>query len=109
LLLSTVAGADALRDPTRPPQPRAVRGTVLHESLPAVSAVFIGPERRKAVVDGRLVQAGDLLNEGTIESVSAEGVIWRRRGVAHELPLPRASTNFKRPAVGPARNENGVQ
>ena len=108
-LASALANADGLRDPTRPPLPQSARSVIVHEALPEVSAVFSSGKRRKAVVDGRLVQAGDALNNGTIESVSADGVIWRCHGVTHELLLQRAPANFKKPAMGQARIDNGAQ
>jgi hypothetical protein len=109
ILLAPLAGADGLRDPTRPPLPTAPAGVPHSEPLPVVTAVFISSDSSKAIVDGRLVKAGDSISDGTIEAVSAEGVIWRRRGAAHELPLPRTLANFKKPAAGPARTDNGVQ
>ena len=109
VLMSPLAGADGLRDPTRPPMPEAPAGAVHSEPLPVVTALFISGDARKAIVDGRLVQPGDSVSDGKIEAVSADGVIWRRRGTAHELQLPRTLANFKKPAAGPARSDNGAQ
>jgi MSHA biogenesis protein MshK len=109
ILLAPLCGAGELRDPTRPPAPPAAAGAVVREALPAVTAVFISAASRKAIVDGRLVQAGDSLDDGKVEAVSASGVIWSRRGVRRELQLPRALANLKKPATGPARADNGVQ
>jgi len=108
MLVWSLAGADALRDPTRPPMPQAGPGAVVHEPLPAVTALFISGETRTAIVDGHLVRAGDSIGDGKIEAVSANGVIWRRRGVAHDLQLPRAAAHFKKRATGPARTDSGV-
>ena len=108
LLIAPVAGADGLRDPTRPPMPAAPSITMHSEPLPMVTAVFISADSRKAIVDGRLVQAGDSISDGKIETVSADGVVWRRHGAAHELQLPRTLANFKKPAAGPARSDNGA-
>ena len=108
MLICAPGFADGLRDPMRPPAPAATPGAVIHDSLPAVSAIFVAGDARVAVVSGRLVRAGDEIGDGKIEAVSADGVIWRRRGVAHELLLPRPSARFKKPATGPARTDNGV-
>ena len=108
MLAVPVAAVGGLRDPTRPPMPQAPASAVVRESLPSVSALFISASSRKALVNGRLVQVGDSVDDGKIEAVSADGVIWRRRGTAHELLLPRSLANFKKPAAGPARVDNGV-
>jgi len=109
MLISTPGLAEGLRDPMRPPAPAVTRGAAVHDSFPAVSAIFVAGDTRTAVVGGRLVRVGDEIDEGKIEAVSAGGVIWRRRGVAHELLLPRSSFSFKKAATGPARTDNGVQ
>jgi hypothetical protein len=109
MLFSPLTGADGLRDPMRPPMPPAPPVVAVHEALPAVTAIFVSGQTRKAIVGGRLVHAGDSLGDGTVEAVSADGVTWRRHGFAHELQLPRASASFKKPATGPARTDNGVQ
>ena len=108
MLLAPLAAAGGLRDPTRPPMPQAPAGAVVSKPLPTVTALFISGDTRKAIVNGRLVQAGDSLSDGKIEAVSAGGVIWRRHGTAHDLQLPRTLANFKKPAAGPARSDNGA-
>jgi len=108
-LFACLAGADGLRDPTRPPMPQQAPGAVAREPVPTVTAVFTSGESRKAIVAGRLVKAGDSIGDGIVESVTDGGVIWRHRGAAHELLLPRPLANFKKAATGPARTDNGVQ
>ncbi len=108
ILVASLAGAEGLRDPTRPPQPRAAARAVVRNQMPAVSAIFTRGTDRKAIVDGRLVKAGDAIGGGRIEAVSADGIRWVRKGIAHELRMNAAAANFKKPAAGAPRVANGV-
>ena len=107
LLMATAAVAVGLHDPTRPPQARAAARAIVRDQLPRVSAVFTRGEVRKAIVDGRLVKTGDDIAGGRILAVLGEGVRWVRKGVSHELKLPGAVANFKKPAANSPRVANG--
>jgi hypothetical protein len=105
LWLTTAAPADVLRDPTRPPQP-AARARA-EESGPALTAVFSAGNRRSAIVNGRLVKAGDTVGGYSIEDVLADGVRYRLGGSVRELHLPKPADTVKKPAAGPAREASG--
>jgi hypothetical protein len=105
---SVSAQADALRDPTRPPQPAAARVSA-QEAAPALTAVFASGERRSAIFNGRLVKAGDSVGSYSIEDVLADGVRYRHAGTVHELYLPHAPGTVKKPATAPARGGSGGQ
>lgn len=105
---SVPAHADALRDPTRPPQPAAAR-VIAQESAPVLTAVFTSGERRSAIFNGRLVKAGDAVGGYSIEDVLADGVRYRHAGTVHELYLPHAAGTVKKPATAPARGGSGGQ
>jgi hypothetical protein len=98
---------DALRDPTRPPH--VVGAHAAAESAPVLSAVFASGERRRAIFNGRLVKAGDIVGGYSIEDVRPDGVRYRHAGAVHELYLPRPADTVKKPAAAPARGAIGGQ
>jgi MSHA biogenesis protein MshK len=82
LLLSMTAKAamgDRLVDPT---QPAYARPTNTSETLPAVrvEAILQSGERRLAIVNGKVVRAGDRLGAIQILEVSTDGVRYSRGG-----------------------------
>ncbi len=79
LLLSLVTWADSgnLRDPTRPEGlARPVSGvsgkTV---SLPKLSSVLIGNDRRLAVIDGHVMAEGDVSNGLRVRRINSDNVL----------------------------------
>lgn len=99
--------AHGTRDPMRPPLPAAERTAVRAARAPDLSAVIGSGERRVAVVNGRVVRAGDTVDGALILAVFDDGVRYSRAGVARELRLPPAAT-VKRPAqIGPAGPRSG--
>jgi hypothetical protein len=58
-------------------------------------------ERRVAIVDGRVVRAGDAIAGGRIEEVTARGVRYRRGAELRELRLG-ATAEIKKPAAATA-------
>jgi hypothetical protein len=73
-------GMPPLADPTRPPGPaHADAGRPASRPLD-VSAVFLFGSRPIALVDGRLLAAGDRIGSITIEAVLADGVRYRTAG-----------------------------
>jgi hypothetical protein len=87
LLLASAAGAQVVRDPMRPPDaaPTAVR-----RSGPATLKLegVIAGAMRVAIVNGRLVHAGDQVAGVTIVEVLANGVRYSRAGRIQTLVLP---------------------
>jgi hypothetical protein len=98
LLLLPIA-ADAARDPMRPPQAETTtRRAAPVEYVPTLTAVMGTPERRIAIVDGRVVRPGDTVAGGAIEAVTERGVRYRRGGTVRELRLASPAA-VKKPAA----------
>lgn len=110
VLLTALASAqaDPLRDPTRPPQAGGTHAKAL-EAVPVLTAVFSEGERHSAIVNGRLVKAGDSVGAYLIEDVLADGVRYRHAGTVRDLHLPHAADSVKKPALAPARGAIGGQ
>jgi MSHA biogenesis protein MshK len=89
LWLSTIAFSQAIRDPMRPAgaapaaRPRAV-------STFKLEGVISGAVR-VAIVNGRLVRAGDEVGGAKILEVLSHGVRYSRGGQVHSLLLPGAA------------------
>ena len=95
-----------LRDPMRPPQHNLAQRAAV-AATPVVSALFIGPTRRAAIVNGRLVHEGDTLGAFTIVALLDDGIRYQSRGVLHEQRLLARELQFKKPAASVARLANG--
>jgi len=108
LIVPLAGGAQTLRDPTRPPLPVAAHRDTVRDSVPRLSGIFTSGERRAAIVNGRLVHAGDSVDQLAIEAVLADGIRYRQAGVAHALYVKRANPTFKKPAAAPIRVVSGV-
>jgi MSHA biogenesis protein MshK len=96
LVAIAVAGrvfAGDLRDPMRPagatPAPAARPAPVRSLKLEGV----IAGEKRVAIVNGRLVRAGDSVAGALILEVFARGVRYERAGKIHTLTLATAPAN----------------
>ena len=92
VLLGSVAvsgpGAAELRDPMRPPG-LAQGGPQRSSVAPTrVTAVFISPTRRAAVVDGKLVHAGESAGLCFVEEVLDRGVRCRFSKSVRVVQLP---------------------
>ncbi|HME40760.1 MAG TPA: hypothetical protein VKG63_17530 [Steroidobacteraceae bacterium] len=105
--LALTAGADELRDPTRPPLPQG-HTAAFHEPLPVLSAVLTFGGERTAIFNGQLVRRGSVVGAYTIDSVLEDGVKYRHANQWHELHLVHASTSFKKPAADAPRAPAGV-
>jgi hypothetical protein len=103
-----LAGADALRDPTRPPLAQ-IHLSIAHEPPPVLSAVMGANGSRIAIFNGKLVRSGGSVGAYVIEAVFQDGVRYRHAGLTRELKLPHAATPFKKPSTAPARLSAGVQ
>jgi hypothetical protein len=85
-----VSAADALVDPTRP-----VSAHVAPESQPESAAVHVQAivsraESRVAIVNGKVVRAGDHLGSISIQEVTAEGVRYLQHGQSNFARVPGA-------------------
>jgi MSHA biogenesis protein MshK len=100
--LAATAAADGMRDPMRPvgaapAAPRAL--TVQALRLEGV----IGGEKRVAIINGKLVRAGDSIAGARIIEVLHDGVRFERAGKVSTLTLPGAPPST---AVRVARSQD---
>lgn len=109
LVVAALAAPDALaRDPMRPPQAAASRGAASVASPVLLSAVIGDGARRIAIVNGRVMRAGETLDGVTVERIDASGIVYRRGGVQRELKLASAPV-VKRPAAQFVARGNSVK
>lgn len=106
LACAPLAAADGLRDPTRPPEPKAQRPGV-HESAPVLSAIIGSDAGRIAIFNGQLVRSGGSVGSYSIEAVFVDGVRYRHAGRTQELYLPRAGS-IKHSSTSPVRVAGGA-
>jgi MSHA biogenesis protein MshK len=108
VLTALVPAIAAARDPMRPPQHSAARSESRAESPVLLSAVMGAGDRRIAIVNGRVLRAGESFEGITVERVDATGIVYRRGGVQRELKLASAPA-VKRPAAVAVARMNGVK
>jgi MSHA biogenesis protein MshK len=90
-LLAGPARAGEVRDPMRPAgTPTAARPAPVHSLK--LEGVIAG-EKRVAIVNGRLVRAGDVIAGARILEVFATGVRYERAGKVSTLTLSVAQSN----------------
>ena len=78
LSLQVLAGGEKLRDPTRPERfAEPVSGFVGKKkvTLPRLSSVLIGDDRRLAVIDGELMAEGDVSNGLRVQRIISDRVV----------------------------------
>jgi hypothetical protein len=103
LLLSMTAqavGADRLVDPTQPAHARAASAS---EIMPAVrvEAILQSGERRLAIVNGKVVRAGDRLGSIQILEVNTEGVRYSQAGETNIARLTGKPMQVRRNVENP--------
>jgi hypothetical protein len=90
-LLAGTAAAGEVRDPMRPAgAPTAARPAPVHALK--LEGVIAG-EQRVAIVNGRLVRAGDVIAGARILEIFATGVRYERAGKVATLTLSVAQSN----------------
>jgi MSHA biogenesis protein MshK len=80
------AHAQALRDPTRPPDFSAAAPEV-EATVSALQSVLISPGRRVAVISGRTVAVGDQVGNAKVISIREGEVVLREGGETRTLKL----------------------
>lgn len=95
--LAFATTAQAARDPMRPPMAATSRVAPRAVPAPELTAVIGSAERRVAIVNGRVVRAGDTVDGALIVAVFEGGIRYSRAGAVRELRLPDAPA-VKRPA-----------
>jgi hypothetical protein len=107
VVLFSLASADDLRDPTRPPVV-AHHETGPSEPAPVLSAIMGSGSTRLAIFNGHVVRSGSTVGTYVIQTVFEDGVTYRHAGMIHDLYLPRPVT-FKKPSAAAARSPAGDQ
>lgn len=70
-----VTAGVAMVDPTRPPDNLIPAGNILKSSrAPVLSAIYISPKRRFALINNELVKAGDKVGAYTIINIQRDTV-----------------------------------
>lgn len=92
LALATGVFAQALADPTRPPDAAPVLGSAASggAARPQLQSVLISNQpggRRLAVIDGRSVRAGDKVGGAVVVSIGEASVVLRRGKTLETLRL----------------------
>jgi MSHA biogenesis protein MshK len=87
MMLANAAHAQAFRDPMRPPGAAPAKSTVARSTTLKLEGVISGAVRI-AIVNGRLVRAGDEVDGARIVEVLADGVRYTRAGREQTLLLP---------------------
>ena len=95
LTMSARAAADRLVDPTRPPQAPRPDSEVMQDTV-RVEAVLRSAERDLAIVNGKVVRAGDRIGSVRIEAILADGVRYVRDGQVHTARLQSAAMTVRR-------------
>lgn len=97
LLASTAqaAASERLADPTRPAHARAP-APVQQASDLRLEAVLKSGDRHVAIVNGRVVRAGDLIGDARIEEVSSGAVRYSRGGQSRMLRLQEHAMQVRR-------------
>jgi MSHA biogenesis protein MshK len=100
LLAGTVqaAAAERLADPTRPAhaKPSAPAPSAAEMRL---EAVMKSGDRHVAVVNGRVVRAGDRIGDVQIEEITSDAVRYRRGGQSQVLRLQGQAMQVRRNVV----------
>jgi hypothetical protein len=97
--LAWTAGADVVRDPTRPPLAPRRSDAPAREPAPVLSAVLNFNGERTAIFNGRLVRSGSVVGAYTIDSVLEDGVRYHRANQRLELHLAHTASTLKKPAI----------
>lgn len=88
--------ADLLTDPTRPATATAVAAATSRPGAIHVEAIFDRDGQRFAIVDGKVVRAGDQLPWGHIEAVTSTGIRYFSAGKSQLATLDVTKLQVRR-------------
>ncbi|MEW6687739.1 MAG: MSHA biogenesis protein MshK [Pseudomonadota bacterium] len=81
------ARAQALTDPTRPPQAIAPGDAPQEAGGTQLQSVLISPRRRLAIINGAMVSLGDTVGEAKVVKITETEVVLRKDGETEVLKL----------------------
>jgi MSHA biogenesis protein MshK len=87
-----VASADNIRDPTRPPSPAEIRAFFGAEPAAGhpsyqLQSILLSDERRVAIINGRRVSEGHVINQAEVVTIEPGRVVLRRDGKSIVLTI----------------------
>lgn len=100
VLLTHGAGAEtALPDPTRPSGQSAIAPAAQEAGpAPRLESTLISPQRRLAVIDGRMVRPGDRVGDARVLDIQPDRVTLRRADrTVHLRLLPEQTKKRQQP------------
>lgn len=86
LLVSGISVAGSLKDPTRPAGYMGIEPAALTNES-GISAILVSPTRRVAVIYGRFVQKGDVVDGAVVERITDNSVVFSRDGKQYSKML----------------------
>jgi MSHA biogenesis protein MshK len=101
ILLSAAArtaSADRLADPTRPASAKADTTAEPTDSI-RLEAILRSGERHLAIVNGKVVRAGERIGGALIDEVLADGVRYTRDGQSHTARLNHTAISVRQNVV----------
>lgn len=110
---ASIAQAQALRDPTRPPGANGVRIAPGERSAPTgglrLQSILISPERRAAIVSGQVVRLGESVQGHRVIAIGESEVVLRMDGKSRTLRLfPAVDLRQSAVAKGDGRVDTGA-
>lgn len=103
LAMGAAAQAQALRDPTRPVTARETTQSVEVAGL-QLEAVMGSGVRRLAIVNGKIVRAGDRVGGALIQEIGSDSIRYTRNGRSQIARIAKDSLRV-RESAGLAKNE----
>jgi hypothetical protein len=102
LLLTMTAQAalgDRLVDPTRPANAKAVASDVKYDNVVRLEAILRSDSSLLAIVNGKVVRAGDRVGATLIDEVLVDGIRYTRDGRSHTARLDSKAMHVRRNVV----------
>jgi MSHA biogenesis protein MshK len=97
LALGAIAQADTLQDPTRPVTAREVVQKTQISGL-QLEAIMGSGARRVAIVNGKVVRAGDRIGGALIEEIGSDSVRYARNGRSETVRIIKTSLRVRQSA-----------
>ncbi len=98
LLAAAGAPAASLKDPTRPPEARPAKAQKAARAPLRwrLGSTLVSPQRRAAVINGRVVGVGETINGARVVEILPAKVRLRRKG--RDITLVLLKQDIKRPS-----------
>lgn len=104
MLVAHCAIAEALRDPTKPMNAKTAAVAVAAQAI-HVEAILTSHDRTLAIVNGKVVRAGDRVGDVRIDEVLTDGVRYTRDGHSQVARLDSHLVQVRQP-IAPLKDES---